>query len=185
MSERDIHSNPEHFSQRSPERQAQKEAEHHKPGPEAHKHPANKDIEAIRHSIDKEARKAAEHPVDKAAEAPKEHYFVNKELKAESFRRTLNRARKHLSAPEQLLSKTIHKPAIDTASKAAEKTVARPYPLLVGGFVAVVMSGYMLYAAKHYGHNYNYLLVFMLFLGGYVAGLILEPAIRLVRRHKP
>lgn len=161
--------------------QSPEETKRSKHSPEADSTHTDKNIETIRQSVEQSARSATEIQVDKANDTShKQHFYANKELKAEALRRTLNRTRKRLSAPEQILSKTVHKPVIDFISTASEKTIARPYPLLAAGAAALLGSGYMLYASKHYGHSYNYLFVFIMFAAAYAAGLIVELCLHLL-----
>ncbi len=133
------------------------------------------DVEAIRAKAEHEAKSANEVSNKVTPEADvKQDFLVNKDLKAEAFQRALNRTRKHLSAPERSLSKAIHQPVVDAISKVAEKTITRPTGVLTGAIVALIGSSYVFYSAKHYGFQYNYLIIFVLFVGGYVVGLILE-----------
>jgi len=141
------------------------------------------DIETIGAKAHQEARSRSELADKVKPEVnAKEQLYVNKELKNEAFQRALNRTRKHLSAPDRGLSKAIHQPVIDAISKAAEKTIVRPTGVLTGSIVALVGSSYVLYTAKHYGFTYNYLIVFVLFVGGYVVGLLLEIVLFFIHR---
>lgn len=133
-------------------------------------------IETIRQKIEESATKASEVKVDREkTEADVNHPLnANRELKSEALRRTLNRTRKHLSKPQRTLSKVVHQPVIDSVSKLGAQTIARPTGLLTGSILALGGSSYLLYSAKHYGYEYNYLAVLLLFAGGYVAGLVIE-----------
>ncbi|HLC91628.1 MAG TPA: hypothetical protein VJC09_01090 [Candidatus Saccharimonadales bacterium] len=142
-------------------------------------------IESIRQKIEESATKAAEVKVDSEnTEADiKQPLNANRELKSEALRRTLNRTRKHLSKPQRALSKVIHQPAIDAVSKVGEKTIARPTGLLTGSIIALAGSSYLLYSAKHYGYEYNYLSVLLLFVSGYVVGLVIELLVHALHHH--
>ncbi|MGZ6004993.1 MAG: hypothetical protein ACXWLH_02480 [Candidatus Saccharimonadales bacterium] len=132
-------------------------------------------VEAIHEKIEKDAKSAHETRVDKTEiKNDAEHYLVTKGLKEEAFKRNLQRARKQMSASSRTFSKVIHQPVIDAVSKVGEKTIARPTGILTGAIVALAGSSYLLYTAKHYGFQYNYLVVFILLGGGYLAGLIIE-----------
>ncbi|MEI7683088.1 MAG: hypothetical protein WCJ24_02175 [Candidatus Saccharibacteria bacterium] len=100
--------------------------------------------------------------------------YVNRELKQQTWNRTMTRVRKHLSAPNKALSKAIHQPVVETVSRVGEKTVARPSGVLTGGICALIGSSFFLYMSKHYGFKYNYLLFAMFFVGGFFIGLIIE-----------
>jgi hypothetical protein len=110
--------------------------------------------------------------------------YVNKELKDAALHRTLRHLQRELPRTQRLLSKTIHQPAIRRVSAATGQTVARPSGLLGGGLCAFVGSLIYLYLAKHIGFTYNYLLFFVLFVGGFVLGVVLELLISVALRAK-
>lgn len=109
-------------------------------------------------------------------------FGVHQTLKTNAYKHTLSRVRSRLSAPERGFSKLIHQPAVENASNAGAKTLARPSGILGGGVLALVGSSYLLYAAKHYGYRYNFFAFFLLFIIGFAAGILLEAIIRLLRR---
>ncbi len=79
----------------------------------------------------------------------------------------------------------MHLPAIEAASEVGAKTVARPIGLLAGGLCAFFGSVLLLWAAKHYGFRYNYLFFFLVFIGGYFLGLLVEATIKLLgKKHQ-
>ncbi len=110
--------------------------------------------------------------------------FVQKDLKENTFNRSMTRIRKQLPFGEKVLSKAIHQPVVDAVSRAGAKTVARPSGLLMGSICAFAGSSFFLWAAKHYGFHYNYLLFVIFFAGGFVLGLIIEGVLALVRKPK-
>ncbi|OGM68935.1 hypothetical protein A2975_00640 [Candidatus Woesebacteria bacterium RIFCSPLOWO2_01_FULL_44_14] len=132
-------------------------------------------VETLREEIKHEAISAKELSPDETPENNvKESYLANKELKTEALRRSLRRVRKHLRAPDRALSKVVHQPVVDAFSKVGANTIARPSGILAGSIIALLGSSYLLYTAKHYGFSYNYLVIFLLFGGGWALGLILE-----------
>jgi len=138
-------------------------------------HDHQEHIKTIQEKVEQQAKSAKEIVVDDSKETEHKHpLLVSSGLKAETFRRTLSRIRKHLSVGDKSLSKAIHQPVVDAVSKVGEKTVARPKGILTGAIVALVGSSWVLYSAKHYGYSYNYLIVLILFAGGYLVGLVLE-----------
>lgn len=152
----------------------------------AHEHKGN--IENIRESIEKEAL-TSETSKGREKHSPKhekdQSRYVSKELVDESYRRTLNRTRQHLSSPEKAFSKFIHNSVVDSVSELASKTVARPSGILAGGIFAFLGSSVFLWIARHYGYEYNFLLFAVLFLGGFFFGLLCEAIIRLaLLRHR-
>lgn len=117
-------------------------------------------------------------------QAPAPTPLVNKDLKKLKYKRTLASVQKELSPPERALSKVIHNRAVESVSNAAGKTIARPSGVLVGGILALVGTSGYLWVTKHYGYEYNFLMFFVFFAGGFVLGLLLEAIYRIVRLKK-
>lgn len=143
-------------------------------------------LNELRQEVKEEAVSASESLAKQAAQdqAPAPTPLVNKDLKKLKYKRTLASVQKDLNAPERVLSKVIHNRAVESVSNAAGKTVARPSGLLVGGILAFVGTSGYLWATKHYGYEYNFLLFFIFFVGGFVLGLIIELLTRLVHHPK-
>ena len=149
------------------------------------KHERAEHLDELRQESAKEALPTANlleqhHRNDEPDEAPAG--LVRSDLKDIKYKRTLQSVRKDLSAPDRVLSSLIHNPVVDALSAAAEKTVARPSGLLAGSLTAFVGSSIFLYIAKHYGYEYNFLLMTLLFIGGFFAGLIIELGLRLFKK---
>ena len=174
MSERlPEHENNERLG--SPETSVEKEPKQVEQQPER-KAEKKIDIEAIHKEIEKDAKSAKEIKIDEEVgeKNDAEHYIATRELKQEALKRSLQRTRKHMSTTSRAFSKVIHQPVVDTISKVGEKTIARPTGILTGAIVALIGSSYLLYTAKHYGFQYNYLVVLLLLGGGYLVGLVIE-----------
>ncbi len=171
----------EHHEHAPSHEKAEIQPKHHE---HEHKVEAPKpDVEAIHHKIEKEAKSSKEILIDKGGEkASADHFLVTKELKQEALKRNLQRARKHMTSSSRSFSKFIHVPSIDAVSKVGEKTIARPTGILTGAIIALAGSSYLFWSAKHYGYQYNYFVVILLFAGGYIAGLIIETFIFIIRR---
>lgn len=156
-------------------REAAKSAEHE---------PKN-NIEAIQKSIENQAISGKEHNVgDHAGEQAKQTFGIDKRAKTDAYKKSIRKIRGRLNAPERALSKVVHQPAIEATSNALAKTVARPSAFLGGSFGALVGSAVLLYVSKHYGFTYNYAVIFVLFAGGFVVGMILEVLFKLVFRRR-
>lgn len=125
------------------------------------------DIEAVENPIQKLEK--AEQAADSAQPT-----FVNRELKQESLKRELKEIRRRLPAADRGLSKVIHQPVIRNVSEFSAKSLSRPSGLLGGGLMAFIGTSGYLYLAKHIGFTYNYVVFFILFIGGFVLGLALE-----------
>lgn len=147
-------------------------------------HEHAKNLEYIRSRVESEA----EHePVKKHKELQNDSIenqptFINKELKAAAYQRTLKKAQTRLSTPYRVFSKFIHQPVVETASEVAGKTVARPSGILTGGIMAFLGSSFFLWMAKYYGFEYNFLLFAVFFAGGFFLGLLIELVLRMVKR---
>ncbi len=150
----------------------------------SHEHAKN--IEKIRTAVEVEAETKQEHAATKQKESSKETdqqpIYVNKELKDLAYQRTLRRARNKLSPPARMMSRVIHQPAVEAVSEVAGKTIARPSGILMGGIMAFFGSSAFLWAAKHYGFRYNFLLFALFFAGGFFVGLLIELGIYLAKR---
>jgi hypothetical protein len=144
-------------------------------------------LEALKQDIDKQALSKEDYRHSEAghsAEITPAHTYVSRELKQMGFRRTLTNARLHMGKPAQLFSKAIHQPVVEKISEAAAPTVARPSGILGGGIAALLGSVILLYVSKHNGYQYNYFVFFVLFVGGFVAGMAVELLIRAFIRRK-
>ncbi len=175
-------SSPEHHAPRyeaSPERSTHPAEHHETPA----RHEAQEDLAKIQATIQKEALSSRDQPIEAHAERPgASQLAITKELKIQTYRKTLAQVRKHLSSPAKTFSQFIHQPSVDRVSRWSEKSVARPSGLLGGSLLACLGSGVALYLAKHYGYRYNFLLFAILFIGGFGVGLIVELLTKLVRR---
>ncbi len=174
------HEKQEHF--KAPEQQA----EHHRPKPE-HQPKAEAQelapVAELERSAKEEALLAKEvAPTEKATKA--EPTYVNRELKELTFARTMTRVRKRLSKPDKALSKVVHQPVVASVSRVGEKTIARPSGLLTGSICAFLGSSFFLWMSRHYGFEYNYLLFFLFFVGGFAVGLVLELVFWLFKRRQ-
>jgi hypothetical protein len=143
-------------------------------------HTARNEIsQATKHEKPLEALQAAE-----KTPQPASHSFINRELKAITLRRELKLIQRKLPAPQRVLSKVIHQPAIRAVSEGAGKTVSRPSGLLGGGITAFIGTSAYLYLAKHLGFEYNYGVFLVLFVGGFLLGIVIEMAIHLATSSK-
>ena len=105
-------------------------------------------------------------------------------LKAKAFERTLSKTQQKLSKPARTFSKLVHSPFIDKVSSVSSQTVARPSGFLSGSICAFLGSSIVYYYAKHYGFRYNYLLLILFFIAGYLLGVVLELVVWLVYTRK-
>lgn len=166
-------------------------AEHHK-GAERHvgshekEHALAKHRNEIAQSAEKQALSSSEIAAkssEKSHDQPRSHH-ITKDIKNVTFQRSLVRVRKRLSAPNKVLSSVVHQPVVERVSEAAGRTVARPSGFLGGGLFAFMGTLTLLYVTRKYGYEFNYLVFFMLFIGGFMVGSILELLIFSVKSSK-
>ncbi len=158
----------EHHEQERPTQEKHEASEHHKED-------KGERLETIRHSVEQEAVSGKDVKLDSAAEdkAPSQH-LITKDLRHDMLQRTLVRIRKQLPARSRQFSKVVHSKPVDKLSSVGEKTVARPVGLFGGGLAALLGSAFMLYMSRQYGFEYNFLLFFILFIGGYALASLVE-----------
>jgi hypothetical protein len=110
--------------------------------------------------------------------------MITRSDKQQAAARQLSRVQRSLSSPARSLSKLIHQPAIRAVSEAAAGTVSRPSGLLGGGLIAFLGTSAYLYWAKHIGIRYNYFVWLLLFVGGFIVGLLLEAIVWAATRNR-
>ena len=151
----------------------------------AEKDSIQKHIESLSKSVEQQAISGKEINVgDKNTERSKQTFGTSKQLKADAYKRALKRVRSGLNVPERTLSRVVHQKAIESVSNATAKTVARPSALLGGGIGAFIGSAVLLYVSRHNGFTYNYTVIFVLFVGGFFAGALVELIVRLFVRKR-
>ena len=143
------------------------------------KDPSAAIVEARRDIAETAQAESQHNPIEELEEAqkasqPASPTHINRELKQATLQRELQQIRRHLSAPQKTLSKFIHQPVVRNVSEVTGKTFSRPSGLLGGGLLAFIGSSGYLYLAKHQGFDYNYIVWFALFSGGFLVGLVLE-----------
>lgn len=142
-------------------------------------------LDSLRSHIETQAVSSNETARGSAEDAPAaSQHVLQRELKADAYKQTLERTRSRLSPPARVFSRIAHQPAIEAISTIGEKTIARPSGLLAGSACALLGSAFLLYMTKHFGFTYNYGVFLICFVGGFVLGLLLEAAWHLLfRRH--
>ncbi len=161
----------------------------HTPEQEASKNEVASDIEQDKPSIEQLTRSVETHARSReeyrqSLEKPKDDHhpvFASKQLKDLAYTRTLVRVRKQLSPVSRLLSKAIHSPVIDRPSEIVGNSVARPSAMLGGGIAALVGTTGVSWIVNHYGYEYNYLAIIVLFLAGATVGVIIEALVKAVK----
>jgi hypothetical protein len=138
-------------------------------------------LEAIRDKINETATQKSElaDAVNVPDDTSRQQVYLDKKgaLKAERQKIQAN-----LSGSDKVFSKVVHNPILAAASDAVAGTVARPTALFWGGLFACLATATLYFTAKYIGFQYNYLLSFISFVGGYLVGLVVELLLRLVHR---
>ena len=186
MSER-LHHSPEHSVENiDTSVESQKHLEKLQERAElAEKDSIQQHIESLNKSAEQQAVSGKEFNIgDKNTEQSQQTFGTTKHLKADAYKRTLQRTRRHLSVPDRAFSRVIHNRTIDAVSNATSKTVARPSALLGGGIGAFVGSAVLLYVSRQNGFTYNYAVLFILFVGGFFAGAVIELVLKLLFRKR-
>lgn len=152
-----------------------------------HKHEKPVDIEQIRLSIEQEAKSSEEAINDHNPKQEKKSIsepFIRREALDMAFQRILTRTRKQLPVYERVMSRIIHQPAVDAASEAVGRTVARPSGILGGGTIAFLGTLTYYFIARHYGYSYNFFVYLALVVVGFGLGWAIELAWKLLRLSK-
>jgi len=140
-------------------------------------HGNNEQLETHRSNVEQHAITATETAhLGVENEQPKNTHplIASLQLKTASWTRQMTRTRKRLNPIDRTASKIIHSPIIDKPSKFIGKTIARPQGMLWGSVAAFIGTSALLWATNHYGYEFNYLLVVLLFLGGSLLGTAIE-----------
>jgi hypothetical protein len=140
-------------------------------------HGKNEQVETHRNNVEQHAISSTEKAhLGVENEQPKNTHplIASMQLKTVAWSRQMTRTRKRLRAPDRAFSKVIHSPVIDKPSELIGNTIARPQGMLWGSVFAFVGTSVLLWVTNHYGYEFNYLLVVLLFLGGSLFGTAIE-----------
>jgi hypothetical protein len=167
----------------SHEHQAQAEKQRHAAAEHARKHAKSAEqVAELHRQAEHHAKHAEDVKADKLEEPAADKFLgTQKELKAQAYQQTLKTAQRKLPKQTRRFSHLVHNELVDKVSEASAKTVARPSGILGGSMVAFFGSVTFLYVARHYGFQYNYLVLFMLFAVGFVVGAFVEALLWAVR----
>jgi hypothetical protein len=149
---------------------------HHEDAPEASVEQQKELLDKIRHEVANSASSSQEklqsQHSTQAKTVPQPR--INKELKNLMFERTLIKVQKQLGPTKKTFSKFIHKESVEAISSVGEKTIARPFGILGGGFLALLGSLFSTYLSKQFGMKYNLIVFALLFFVGYMVSCIIE-----------
>lgn len=111
-------------------------------------------------------------------------YGTQRALKEESYTNTMYHIRSALPAPSRVFSKVIHSPLVENTSQIVSKSIGRPTGLLWGGLVSLAASSFSLFFAKRYGFEYNFGILILSFLTGYLVASIIEAIYHGITRNR-
>lgn len=109
--------------------------------------------------------------------------FIDKAIKTLRMRTNLSHVQNKLKPAEKGFSKAVHQPLVQLTSESAAKTITRPSGLLGGGIAAFAGSIMYLILTYRIGLTYNYAVFLVLFVGGFLVGLLAEYALYVLRRY--
>lgn len=185
----------------SGEKLNQKNHQEKLPGNEA----SNEQAEKIKSNLEKEARSAEKHgskeiketrkTIESEALSGKEslpgtgenqdsQQSITKAEKTRTYKMTMGRMQGQLSSPSRTFSKIIHNPVVEKTSAVVGTTVARPSGVLGAGIAGFVGITLVMYLARKNGFEIanSYSLVAVLFIGGWLLGLLFEFLIKVLRK---
>lgn len=128
------------------------------------------------------AKEATKHAAEAKKHAPAEQepktYHdipgVQQSMKNRAYKRELSKIQTKLPPASRRFSKIIHNPTVEAISNVGAQTIARPSGLLGGSICAFIGSLILYVMTKQYGFKYNYLMMFLLFVGGFAIGAVIE-----------
>lgn len=139
---------------------------------------ANESLSHISEKAESHAESSANIQIDKHAnEEPDAVLGVQQTLKSDAYRHTLRTVQRKLPKPARAFSKIAHNNVVESVSEVSAKTVARPSGVLGGSIFSFAGTLVLLYYSRHYGFTYNYALVFILFVLGFLIGIAAELAV--------
>jgi len=126
--------------------------------------------------------------IENALDSKKTNETINKKPSKELKEIILNNELKHiqsrLSNVDKTGSRLIHLKGFRTLNELSSKTISRPFGLLGGGIAAFLGSLIYYFYSNHIGMKYNYFMIVVFFVSGYLAGLITEAIIKMLGFNK-
>lgn len=141
-------------------------------------------IERIRSAIEQEAQSpeaVIDMPKDNV-EPHSNHHYITKKIKATQYKQTIKELQSSLTPGQKRFSTIIHRPIIERASEIGAQTIARPTGIIGGALVALIGSAVIMYIARHIGFEVPQTIFIVLFVTGFLGGVITEALIRLLKR---
>lgn len=144
-------------------------------------HGSKEHLDNLHKAAEKHAISGKEHSAGEHQQVKNHPVLVNAQLKDMAFSRAMTRTRKRLSPISRGFSKVVHSSVVDKPSEFIGKTIARPQGMLWGSVFAFIGTSALLWITNHYGYEYNYLLVIILFVSGAIIGTAIEGIVYLLK----
>ncbi len=120
-------------------------------------------------------------PIETVSQSSKN---INKDLKNAGLQKELSHIRRELGKTDRLASKIVHNKTVSVISNGLSNTVVRPSGMLGGAIISLIGTSIYYLFTKSVGVKYNYFIYILLFVGGFVLGIIIELIIRLFKKDK-
>lgn len=105
---------------------------------------------------------------------PDSSSYIGDDLRSIVKNREVENIRRRLPSWQRPLSRLVHNPFISSTSEIAAKSISRPSGMLGGGILAFIGTAGYYFLTRRIGMKYNYSIFFILFVGGFIVGLMLE-----------
>lgn len=125
-------------------------------------------------SVEKGGAEKKRHAADAKPTKAQRRGAISKKEKEASFKRHMQQAQTHMSAPSRVFSKFIHNKAVERTSEAVGSTIARPNAILSGAIAAfiLVLATYLI--AKHFGYVLSGFETIAAFGAGWLLGILYD-----------
>lgn len=148
----------------------------------AEKH-GSKELKETRKTVESEAI-AGKESLPGTGENQNSQQSITKAEKTRTYKMTMNRMQSQLPTASRAFSKFIHVPFVEKTSAVVGSTVARPSGILGAGIAGFVGITLVMYFARKNGFEISnsYSLVAVLFIGGWLLGLLFELLVKTLRK---
>lgn len=151
---------------------------HHEKAKTAEKHYNKHELEQLAKHV---AKRSHETPIEESEKPVKTQFGIQRDLKLQAYKQTLQKIRPRLSPAGRTFSKVIHQPTVEAISEVGSKTIARPSGVLGGGFMALVGGSAVLFISKYFGFEYNFFVYLLFLIIGFFGGIFMELIISGIR----
>jgi hypothetical protein len=182
MSEKINFNNHERAS--NPNERVDQKPETNTNNPERNIHQHEKHIESIRHGIEKQALsvETINQSQEVANNQPAFHQHITKQIKAQTYKKTMSNVQKNLPKWQANFSRLIHQEKIESISEIGAKTIARPSGILAGSLIALMGGVLIVVVANRVGFSITPFVFIVLFIFGYLVGMVAELVFKFLKK---